>query len=126
VVTKGLSDQAALLARKEAWADAYRHTRTASRSSWSQVISPGERVTNNCPFRVDIRRVGLGWRSYSLPVGIAREAAMRGEASNAQGVARGGMTLSQAGDEDAAVEQYSTASGMFGGRRECLWPSRGS
>lgn len=26
VVTKGLSDQAALLARKEAWADAYRHT----------------------------------------------------------------------------------------------------
>jgi nitrile hydratase accessory protein len=26
VVTKGLSDPAALLARKEAWADAYRHT----------------------------------------------------------------------------------------------------
>ena len=26
VVTKGLSDSAALLARKEAWADAYRHT----------------------------------------------------------------------------------------------------
>ena len=26
VIDKGLSDQAALLARKEAWADAYRHT----------------------------------------------------------------------------------------------------
>jgi hypothetical protein len=26
VTTKGLSDPAAMLARKEAWADAYRHT----------------------------------------------------------------------------------------------------